>query len=77
MFETSFLLFDSYIYPGVFCALSVVGLLVFFAGKYREMSLVYKDFILVSGWVGGVRKWMIGWFGDEKRWWKRVLPISG
>lgn len=51
--------------------------MVFFAGKYREMSLVYKDFILVSGWVGGVRKWMIGWFGDEKRWWKRVLPISG
>ncbi|KAF8338634.1 hypothetical protein F5887DRAFT_919929 [Amanita rubescens] len=46
MFETSFLLFDSYIYPGVFCAVSVAGLAVFFAGKYREMSLMYKDFIL-------------------------------
>jgi hypothetical protein len=60
-------LFDSYIYPGVFCAVSVVGLAVFFAGKNKEMSLIYKDFILVSGWAGGVRKSLVGWFGD-KRW---------
>lgn len=53
VFETSFLLFDSYIYPGVFMGVSVVGLALFFWGKYKKVSLVYMDFMAVRGWFGG------------------------
>ena len=35
---------------------SVLGLALFFWGKYKEVSLVYMDFV-------AVRQWMVGWFG--------------
>ena len=57
VFETSFLLFDSLIYPGVFMGLSVAGLLLYFWGKYKEVSLVYMDFMFVRGWV---ERWLGG-----------------
>jgi hypothetical protein len=44
VFISSFLVFDRYVYPLIFCGLSLLGVALFFSGKYREVSVVYKDF---------------------------------
>ena len=44
VFISSFLVFDRYVYPLIFCGLSLMGVALFFSGKYREVSVVYKDF---------------------------------
>ncbi len=61
VFETSFLLFNSYVYPAVFCAVSVLVLVGIIVGKYRQISVVWKDF-----------RWFVDWFCDKKRWWRRA-----
>ena len=43
IFGLSFFVFESYVYPGIFCGLSLVGLSLIFCGKYRKLSRLYKD----------------------------------
>jgi hypothetical protein len=61
VFETSFFMFNSYVYPGVFCGVSVLILVGIIVGKYRQISVVWKDFT-----------WFVNWFRNENRWWKFV-----
>ena len=51
VFVSSFLVFSRFYYPLIFCALSLLGVALFFAGKYREVSVTYKDFILMRKWA--------------------------
>ena len=53
VFETSFLLFAHYVYPGIFCGLSVVGVALYLTGKYREVSLMYRDIMRVVNFIRG------------------------
>jgi len=51
VFVSSFLVFNHVYYPLIFCALSLLGVALFFAGKYREVSVTYKDFVLIRNWA--------------------------
>ena len=48
VFVSSFLVFDQFAYPLIFCGLSLLGVALFFSGKYREVSVVYKDFVSIK-----------------------------
>ncbi|KAF8630997.1 hypothetical protein AX15_002688 [Amanita polypyramis BW_CC] len=56
VFESSFLVFDHYVYPLIFCGLSLFGIVLFFSGKYREVSVVYKDYTFIKGFIRN--RWM-------------------
>ena len=60
VFISSFLVFDRYVYPLIFCGLSLLGVALFFSGKYREVSVVYKDFCYIKRVIrermGGARQ---------------------
>ena len=43
IFGLTFFVFENYAYPVIFCGLSLGGLALIFCGKYRKMSLLYKD----------------------------------
>lgn len=51
-------MFKSHVYPAVFCGVSVLALGAIIAGKYRQISVLWKDF-----------RWFVELF--EKRWWSQ------
>ncbi|KAK2467611.1 hypothetical protein APHAL10511_000466 [Amanita phalloides] len=51
VFESSFLAFEYWVYPLIFCGVSLLGVILFFSGKYREISVVYKDFLIFKNFV--------------------------
>ena len=48
VFGLSFFIFEHYVYPCIFCGLSLLGLALIFSGSYRKLSLLYKDWMLFS-----------------------------
>ncbi|KAF8628066.1 hypothetical protein AX17_006069 [Amanita inopinata Kibby_2008] len=47
VFEMSFIIFDHYVYPAIFCGMSLLGVLLLFTGKYREVSVVHKELVFI------------------------------
>ncbi|KAF8338635.1 hypothetical protein F5887DRAFT_1077572 [Amanita rubescens] len=79
VFETSFLMFNNYVYPGVFCGVSVLILVGITVGKYRKISVVWKDFRWFVDWFRNEKRRFADWFRDNKmrRWRAHTLLRLG
>ncbi|KIL58240.1 hypothetical protein M378DRAFT_200584 [Amanita muscaria Koide BX008] len=54
VFGFSFFVFQDFVYPALFCGLSLLGVALIFCGKYRRLSLIHKDTILLWNAIKGI-----------------------
>ncbi|KAF8628060.1 hypothetical protein AX17_006063 [Amanita inopinata Kibby_2008] len=51
VFEMSFTMFDTVVYPAVFCGVSIVGVVLLVTGKYREVSVMWRNLVWMKAMV--------------------------